>query len=85
MRIGKIASSAEYRVDEQFQNFPTFAAKFWLYKFKKFWKFFIFRIFKILKISQILQFQKYLEFHNSKNVPNFTISKIVKFSLLTNS
>ena len=34
MNIGKIASSAEYRMDKQFQNFPIFGAKFWFSKLK---------------------------------------------------
>ena len=36
MRIGKIASIAEYHMDEQFQNFPIFGAKFWFSKLNKF-------------------------------------------------
>ena len=35
MRIRKIASSAEYQMDEKFQNLPIFGAKFWFFKFKK--------------------------------------------------
>ena len=33
-RIRKIASSAKYRVDEKFQNFQIFKAKFWFSKSK---------------------------------------------------
>ena len=51
MRIGKIASSAEYQMDEQFQNLPIF-------KFQTFWKFVNFLIWKIKKISRVLQFRK---------------------------
>ena len=33
--IGKIASCAEYQMDEQFQNLPIFRAKFWFSELKK--------------------------------------------------
>ena len=36
MRIGKIASDAEYRVDEQFRNLSIFRAKFQFFKLEKF-------------------------------------------------
>ena len=36
MRIGKIASNAEYQMNEQFHNLGMFGAKFWFSKFKKF-------------------------------------------------
>ena len=36
MRIGNIASSAEYRMDERFQNLPIFEVNFWFSKLKKF-------------------------------------------------
>ena len=32
MRISEIASSAEYQMDEQFQNLPILRAKFWYSK-----------------------------------------------------
>ena len=35
MKLGEIASSAEYRMDEQFQNLPIIGAKFWFSKLKK--------------------------------------------------
>ena len=35
MRIGEIASSAEYRLNEQFQNLAIFGAKFWFSKLEK--------------------------------------------------
>ena len=35
IRPGAIASSAEYRMSEKFQNFPIFGAKFWLSKLEK--------------------------------------------------
>ena len=36
MRIGEIASSAKYRMDEQFQNSPIFVAKIWFFKLEIF-------------------------------------------------
>ena len=36
MRIGEVANSAEYRVDEQFQNLPIFGVKFWFFKLEIF-------------------------------------------------
>ena len=53
MRIGKIASSAEYRMDEQLQNLTTFGAKLWFSKLKIFWKFVNFQIWKILKMFNL--------------------------------
>ena len=35
MRIGKFASSAEYLMDEQFQNYQFSKSHFWFSKFKK--------------------------------------------------
>ena len=35
MRIGKITSSAEYRMNEQFKNLPIFGVKFAFSKLKK--------------------------------------------------
>ena len=35
MRIGIIASRAEYRMNEQFQNLPMYEAKFQFSRFKK--------------------------------------------------
>ena len=35
MRIAKIASSAEYWMDEQLQNLSIFGAKFWFSKLEK--------------------------------------------------
>ena len=69
MRIGEIASSAEYRIDEQLQNLSICGVKFWFSNFKKFWKFFNFPISKIPKISEILQI------YNLKhdNLPNWKI------------
>ena len=58
MRIGKISSSAEYRMDEQFQNLTIFGVKFWFSKFKKFYKFSNIFNFQISEYSQFLKFQK---------------------------
>ena len=35
MRLGEIASSAEYQMDKQFRNMPIFGAKFWFAKLEK--------------------------------------------------
>ena len=50
MRIIKIASSAEYRMDEQFRSFPISGAKLWFFKLKKFYKFINFPNHNILVI-----------------------------------
>ena len=61
MRIGKIASSAEFRMDKWFQNFPIFGISIFLqhrknsenlliFQVVKFWKFFNFSSCKILEI-----------------------------------
>ena len=46
MRIGKIASSAEYRMDEQSQNLLMFGILIVFGIEKKFWKFINFTIWK---------------------------------------
>ena len=69
IRIGKIASSAKYRMDDQFQNFlflePNFGFPNWknsrsllIFQFKKFRKFVIIKIPKggILKMRKISNF-----------------------------
>ena len=35
MRIGETTISAEYQMDEQFQNFPIFSIEFWFSELKK--------------------------------------------------
>ena len=35
MRIGEIASTAEYRIDERLKNLPIFEAKLWFSKSEK--------------------------------------------------
>ena len=47
MRIGKIASSAEYRMDKQFQNLLIFK-NLLIFQFRKFLKFLISKVPKIL-------------------------------------
>ena len=53
MRISEITNSAEYRMDEQYQNLPIFGIKLWFSKLKQ----------KIQKISQILQLRKSSNFY----------------------
>ena len=55
MKTGKIASSAEYRMDKQLQNFLIFR----IFQVSKFWKFVNFTIWKIPKTSHL---------ENSKNL-----------------
>ena len=61
MRIGKIASGAEYRINKQFQNFTIFDIPDWrnsinllIFQTVKFCKFVNFLIWRIQKISQML-------------------------------
>ena len=35
MRLGEIANSAKYWMDEQLKNLPIFEAKFWFFKLEK--------------------------------------------------
>ena len=60
MRIGIIASDAEYRLNEPFQNLFIFGILivFQIRKFKKFWKL---KKFPVWKISQ------YPKFYNFEN------------------
>ena len=60
MRIGKIASSAEYRIDKQFQNLLIFGIS--ISKLKKFGKFVNFSSFKILEIPKISNLKNFLNF-----------------------
>ena len=63
MRIGKVSSGAEYRIDEQFQNlliYRTYSYPNWknsenllIFQVVNFWKFFDFPIWKIPKISML--------------------------------
>ena len=51
IRIGEIASSAEYRMDEHFQNLQIIGAKFWFsVNWKKFYKFVNFPNCRILEL-----------------------------------
>ena len=56
VRVGEIASSAEYRMDEKFQNMPIFQAKFWFSKLKTTLNLLIFQIVKFWKFVFSLQF-----------------------------
>ena len=67
MRLGEIASSAKYRMDEQFPNLPIFGAKFWFSQLEK--KFYNFKKFSHCKI---------LEFRKSSNFHYLKMSKIEK-------
>ena len=49
MRIGKISSSAEFWMSEQFQNLTIFKVKFWVSTFEKIS--IIFLIFQIVKLG----------------------------------
>ena len=64
MRIGKIASSAEYRMEKQFQNLLIFfnfdsflnlknSVNLLIFQVVKFWKFINFPIYKIPKFSNL--------------------------------
>ena len=73
MRIGKIAKSAEYRMDEQFQNLLIFGDKFWFFKlifFSNFPNFTMSKIvkFPLLTIHKIIGFLKLFYFKNWKNL-----------------
>ena len=76
MRIGKIASSAEYRGDEQFQNFQLLA-KFWFYKLKEIYKFVNFTIWKNPKIVKL----KSSENFQSEISKNLQFGKFWKLSI----
>ena len=54
MRIGKISSNTEYRIEEQFQNLIIFLVKFWFSKLRKF------------KNVQLKKLQKYPIWKNTK-------------------
>ena len=79
--IDDIVESAEYQIDEQFQNLLIFWDKVSFSKLEKFKKFvnflncniliiYYFTIWKILKIFNL---------ENSENLPNFQITIIQKF------
>ena len=78
MRIGNIASSAEYRMDEQFQNFQFLEPNLDFPNWKKISKFLNFQNWTIAKTSNL---------KNSKNLQfgNFTkiqFGNFQKFSFL---
>ena len=85
IRIGEIASSAVYRMNEfkfvelnyGFLNWK-YSMNLSIFLIVKFWKFVNL---PILKISDIYLFS---DIENFKDFPNSTILRTVKFSLLTN-
>ena len=60
MRIGKIASGTEFRIDEQFQNFLIFGISIVFQIIKKLLKFVKLPIWEIQKKFQSVKFQKFL-------------------------
>ena len=69
MRIGKIASSAEYRMDKQFQNFQLLEPNFDFSNWKKSRNFSIF------------QFPIWTKTSNLENSKNFQFQKFRKFAI----
>ena len=85
MRIGKIVSSAEFRMDEQFQNFQFLEPNFDFPNWKKSrdFLFFQFRQFQILQTSKIKKkIQKKIQ---SGNCRTFSLLKILEIVDLENS
>ena len=85
MRIGEIASIAEYRTDEQFQNCQFLEPNFNFPNWKKSRNFFIFQFGQLQKL-QILKNRKIFNSKNSKNLQfdefkNKFIPKILKISI----
>ena len=92
MRIGEIASNAEFWIGEQFQNLTIFKVKFWFLKFGKnsinllilhVGKLGNFLIFHFGKLGNLLIFhfgklQKFPKFYNSENHKISTIDKLIK-------
>ena len=72
MRIGKIASGAEYRMDEQFQNSLIFRLLI-VFQIKKKSKNFEFRKFPKFLIWKISHFMKLLKLANWENDQIFEI------------
>ena len=79
MRIDKIASSAEYRIDKQFQNLPILGAKFWFSKLKKNSRNFL--IFQIAKFSIFINYpiRRNPKMSNLEKSKNFQYGKFRKF------
>ena len=69
MRIGKIASSAEYRIDEQFQKCQFLEPNFDFLNLKKSQNFLIFQFGQFQKL-QIWKIRKIFNMENSKNMAN---------------
>ena len=88
MRIGKIASSAGYRMEDD-PELPIFGAEFWFYQFKKSPNSFIFQ-FKQFQKLRIWKIRKNFNLENSKRLQfaklkKFVIWKIQKICNLKNS
>ena len=86
MRIGKIASSAAYRMDEQFQNFQFLEPNFDFPNWKKSRNFLIFQFGQFQK-PQIWKIRQSFNLKNSKNFQfeiffKLSIRKIRKMSNL---
>ena len=71
MRIGDNTSSVEYRMNEQFQNFPIFGVGILVFQMTK----------KIPESSQILKFRKLSNFHSQQT---HKISKFLKLFNIEN-
>ena len=67
MRIGDIANSGEYQMDEQNQNLPIFEIKLWFFKLKKIRKFYNFENHHISIIDNSKKIIKVLKLLNFKN------------------
>ena len=83
MRISKIANSAEYRMDEQFQGWQ-FWSQILVCQIKFFFSNLITFQFGILQNFPILMTPRIYDSDNSKKFPNFIIFKITKFLKLYN-
>ena len=90
MKVSKIASNAEYRINEQFQNMPNFGFPHWkksrnllIFQFRQFQKFAIRKIKKIVNFenSKNLQFEKFQKLSNRKipKIFNWKNSKKLHF------
>ena len=83
MRLGEIASSAEYRMDEQFQNLSIFGTKFCFSKLEK--NSINLLTIQIVKFRNLLirQFGKFRKFPKFYNFESYQISIIGKLPKLT--
>ena len=84
MRIGEIASNAEFWMGEQFQNSTIFKVKFWFFKLEK--NSINLLIFQMVKLGNSLllhdgKLEKFSTFYNFKNYQISTIDKLIKYSI----